>query len=77
MMGVSHITIREALNTLRANNLIHTVRGRNGGSFVCENIDGKIAPCTRSKRSVRIICLIWVKCIAPLLAIARGWLPDG
>lgn len=77
MMGVSHITIREALNTLRANNLIHTVRGRNGGSFVCENIDGKIAPCIRSRRSVRIICLIWVKCIAPLLAIARGWLPDG
>ncbi|RPH30122.1 FadR family transcriptional regulator [Buttiauxella warmboldiae] len=36
MMGVSHITIREALNTLRANHLIHTVRGRNGGSFVCE-----------------------------------------
>lgn len=39
MMGVSHITIREALNTLRANNLIHTVRGRNGGSFVCEKVD--------------------------------------
>lgn len=38
MMGVSHITIREALNTLRANNLIHTVRGRNGGSFVCEKV---------------------------------------
>ncbi|MFD1803584.1 FadR/GntR family transcriptional regulator [Mixta tenebrionis] len=38
MMGVSHITIREALNTLRANALIHTVRGRNGGSFVCENV---------------------------------------
>ncbi|RJT17575.1 FadR/GntR family transcriptional regulator [Buttiauxella izardii] len=38
MMGVSHITIREALNTLRANNLIHTVRGRNGGSFVCEHV---------------------------------------
>lgn len=36
-MGVSHITIREALNTLRANNLIHTIRGRNGGSFVCES----------------------------------------
>lgn len=41
MMGVSHITIREALNTLRANNLIHTVRGRNGGSFVCENAGDK------------------------------------
>lgn len=40
MMGVSHITIREALNTLRANNLIHTVRGRNGGSFVCEKSEG-------------------------------------
>lgn len=38
MMGVSHITIREALNTLRANALIHTVRGRNGGSFVCETV---------------------------------------
>ena len=37
MMGVSHITVREALNTLRSNHLIHTVRGRNGGSFVCEN----------------------------------------
>ena len=36
LMGVSHITIREALNTLRNKNLIHTVRGRNGGSFVCE-----------------------------------------
>ena len=39
MMGVSHITVREALNTLRSNNLIHTVRGRNGGSFVCEKSD--------------------------------------
>ena len=27
LMGVSHITIREALNTLRNKNLIHTVRG--------------------------------------------------
>lgn len=47
MMGVSHITIREALNTLRANNLIHTVRGRNGGSFVCEkqaDTDGSLHP---------------------------------
>lgn len=35
-MGVSHITIREALNTLRAKTLIYTTRGRNGGSFVCE-----------------------------------------
>ena len=35
-MGVSHITIREALNTLRQKALIYTTRGRNGGSFVCE-----------------------------------------
>lgn len=41
MMGVSHITIREALNTLRANELIYTVRGRKGGSFVCENVRDK------------------------------------
>ncbi len=39
MMGVSHITIREALNTLRANGLVYTVRGRNGGSFVANSID--------------------------------------
>ncbi len=38
MMGVSHITVRDALNTLRARNLIHTLRGRHGGSFVCDNI---------------------------------------
>lgn len=38
MMGVSHITVRDALNTLRAKELIYTVRGRNGGSFVCGNI---------------------------------------
>ncbi|GAA0491847.1 MULTISPECIES: GntR family transcriptional regulator [Tatumella] len=38
MMGVSHITIREALNTLRAKGLIYTARGRNGGSFVAESI---------------------------------------
>ncbi|MFT4021554.1 MAG: GntR family transcriptional regulator [Acinetobacter sp.] len=36
LMGVSHITIREALNTLRARGLIQTIRGRNGGSFVCD-----------------------------------------
>lgn len=35
LMGVSHITIREALNTLRAKAFIYTTRGRNGGSFVC------------------------------------------
>lgn len=38
MMGVSHITVRDALNTLRAKELIYTVRGRNGGSFVCGDI---------------------------------------
>ena len=36
LMGVSHITIREALNTLREKALIYTTRGRNGGSFICE-----------------------------------------
>lgn len=35
-MGVSHITIREALNTLRTKEFIYTTRGRNGGSFVCQ-----------------------------------------
>lgn len=35
LMGVSPVTVREALNTLRARQLIDTRRGRNGGSFVC------------------------------------------
>ena len=39
MLGVSHITVREALNTLRAKQLIYTSRGRHGGSFVCDHID--------------------------------------
>lgn len=36
LMGVSPITVREALNTLRVKGLIDTRRGRNGGSFICE-----------------------------------------
>ena len=36
LMGVSPITVREALTTLRVKGLIDTRRGRNGGSFVCE-----------------------------------------
>lgn len=35
LMGVSPVTVREALNTLRTRGLIDTRRGRNGGSFVC------------------------------------------
>ncbi|TKR55030.1 FadR family transcriptional regulator [Allopusillimonas ginsengisoli] len=35
LMGVSPVTIRDALNTLRSRQLIDTRRGRNGGSFVC------------------------------------------
>ncbi|MBD2782826.1 FadR/GntR family transcriptional regulator [Xenorhabdus szentirmaii] len=36
LMGVSPVTVREALNTLRERGLIDTRRGRNGGSFVCQ-----------------------------------------
>ncbi|GAA5088118.1 MULTISPECIES: FadR/GntR family transcriptional regulator [Paenalcaligenes] len=36
MLGVSTVTVREALNTLRAQGLIDTRRGRHGGSFVCQ-----------------------------------------
>ncbi|MBT0718531.1 FadR family transcriptional regulator [Rosenbergiella epipactidis] len=42
MMGVSHITIRDALNTLRSKSLIHTIRGRNGGSFISDNVDNYV-----------------------------------
>lgn len=35
LLGVSPVTVRDALNTLRARQLIDTRRGRNGGSFVC------------------------------------------
>lgn len=44
MMGVSHITIREALNTLRAKGLIYTARGRNGGSFVTDSLQKEALP---------------------------------
>jgi len=42
MMGVSHITIRDALNTLRSKSLIHTIRGRNGGSFISDNVESYV-----------------------------------
>jgi DNA-binding FadR family transcriptional regulator len=34
-LGVSTVTLREALATLREQGLVETRRGRNGGSFVC------------------------------------------
>lgn len=34
-LGVSTVTLREALASLRAQGLLETRRGRNGGSFVC------------------------------------------
>lgn len=42
MMGVSHITIRDALNTLRSKSLIYTIRGRNGGSFISDDVDSYV-----------------------------------
>jgi DNA-binding FadR family transcriptional regulator len=39
-LGVATVTVREALSTLRAEGLIRTRRGRNGGSFVCTPADG-------------------------------------
>lgn len=36
-LGVSAVTVREALGILRARGLIRTTRGRNGGSFITEN----------------------------------------
>jgi len=36
-LGVSAVTMREALALLRTQGLIRTTRGRNGGSFVTEN----------------------------------------
>jgi DNA-binding FadR family transcriptional regulator len=33
--GVSTVTVRQALGILREQGLVHTRRGRNGGSFVC------------------------------------------
>jgi len=38
-LGVSAVTIREALTALRGQGLVVTRRGRNGGSFVCPPVD--------------------------------------
>ena len=39
-LGVSTVTVREALRALRKDDLIRTRRGRHGGSFVCSPADG-------------------------------------
>jgi DNA-binding FadR family transcriptional regulator len=39
-LGVATVTVREALGALRGAGLIHTRRGRRGGSFVCSPADG-------------------------------------
>lgn len=59
MMGVSHITIREALNTLRAKGLIYTARGRNGGSFVTDSLQKEALPEDPFMTSVPNISRIW------------------
>jgi DNA-binding FadR family transcriptional regulator len=38
-LGVSTVTVREALTTLREQGLVRTRRGRGGGSFVCAPTD--------------------------------------
>lgn len=38
-LGVAPVTVREALQSLRAHGLVVTKRGRNGGSFVVETAD--------------------------------------
>ena len=40
-LGVATVTVREALESLRDNGLIKTVRGRGGGSFVIRHPDDK------------------------------------
>lgn len=42
-LGVSTVTLREALATLRVQGLVETRRGRNGGSFVCGPATASVA----------------------------------
>jgi len=48
--GVSPVTLREALATLRTIGLVETRRGRRGGSFVCSPGDTRHAELERSLR---------------------------
>ena len=53
-LGVSPVTAREALSSLRARGLITTTRGRNGGSFVAEDVlDYPVGPRTRFSETIR------------------------
>lgn len=51
LFGVSTVTVREALNTLRERRFIDTRRGRNGGSFVC-HVPADLAFSSHPLRSV-------------------------
>ena len=53
-LGVSPMTLREALAILRQQGLVETLRGRNGGSFVRRPEDPPLAPLEERLRSTTV-----------------------
>lgn len=67
--GVSTVTIREALSVLRQEGLIETRRGRGGGSFVREPVDG---PAALAKRRLAEVSVLELRDLGDLYAAIAG-----
>ncbi|WGL54181.1 GntR family transcriptional regulator [Nocardioides sp. BP30] len=67
--GVATVTIREALADLRRMGLIHTRRGRGGGSFVTTPVGG---PSDLSRRRLAAHSVMELRDMGDLYAIASG-----
>lgn len=67
--GVSTVTIRESLSVLRQEGLIETRRGRGGGSFVREPVDG---PASLAKRRLAEVSLLELRDLGDLYAAIAG-----
>ena len=53
-LGVSAVTVREALSRLRARDIVVTTRGRNGGSFIAETSRGTSIGTARLRDMTRV-----------------------
>lgn len=54
-LGVSTVTLRDALATLRSQGLVETRRGRHGGTFICGPVSASLVRLRRRLRHISVV----------------------